>query len=98
MPSPGEQPADPLAAADAADAAAVASLPFEQAVAELEAIVQRMESGALTLEDSLAAYRRGAALVNRCRAALADVQQQVRVLEGELLKPFGLDDAEAEAK
>lgn len=66
---------------------------FEEAIGELEALVQRMESGALSLEDSLAAYRRGTELVTRCRGALAAVQQQVRVLEGELLKPF---DPEAE--
>ena len=67
---------------------------FEQAVAELEAIVQKMESGALTLEESLAAYRRGADLVAWCRRALADVQQQVKVLEADLLKPFDAGAAE----
>ena len=61
---------------------------FEDAVGELESLVQRMESGALSLEESLAAYRRGAELVAHCRRALAQVQQQVKVLEGELLKPF----------
>ena len=64
---------------------------FEQAIGELEALVQRMEGGALSLEDSLAAYRRGAELVAFCRKALAEVQQQVKVLEGELLKPFDVD-------
>ena len=61
---------------------------FEKAVAELEAIVQSMESGSLALEQSLAAYRRGAALAAHCRRLLAEVQQQVRVLEADLLKPF----------
>lgn len=66
------------------------SLPasFEKAVAELEAIVQSMESGSLALEQSLAAYRRGAALAAHCRRLLAEVQQQVKVLEADLLKPF----------
>lgn len=58
---------------------------------ELEALVQRMESGALTLEESLGAYRRGAELVARCRNSLASVQHQVRILEGELLRPFEAD-------
>jgi exodeoxyribonuclease VII small subunit len=61
---------------------------FESALQELEALVQQMEAGTLTLEQSMAAYRRGAALVKQCRDALAGVQQQVRVLEGELLQPF----------
>jgi len=64
---------------------------FEVAVAELEAIVERMESGTLGLEESLAAYRRGAELVARCRESLAVIQQQVRILEADLLKPLGGD-------
>ena len=67
---------------------------FEEAVAELESLVQSMESGALALEQSLAAYRRGAQLAAHCRRLLADVQQQVKVLEADLLKPF---DAAPEA-
>ena len=68
---------------------------FERAMDELEALVQRMESGELSLEESLAAFRRGAGLVGWCRQSLAAVQQQVRVLEGDLLRPFDAagDDA-----
>ncbi|MCO5100975.1 MAG: exodeoxyribonuclease VII small subunit [Burkholderiaceae bacterium] len=61
---------------------------FERALAELEQLVQRMESGTLSLEESLGAYRRGASLVAWCRRSLADVQQQVRILEADLLEPF----------
>jgi exodeoxyribonuclease VII small subunit len=57
---------------------------FEQAMAELEDIVRRMEGGELGLE---------AALVGFCRDALATVQDQVRVLEGDLLRPFEPDGA-----
>jgi exodeoxyribonuclease VII small subunit len=64
---------------------------FEAAVAELEELVQKMESGALSLEQSVAAYRRGAELVAFCRDSLARVQQQVSILEGDLLKPFEPD-------
>ncbi|MEY4863213.1 MAG: hypothetical protein RLZ51_1308 [Pseudomonadota bacterium] len=42
----------------------------------------------MSLEASVTAYRRGAQLVAFCRENLARVQQQVRVLEGDLLKPF----------
>lgn len=64
---------------------------FEEALAELEALVQKMEAGSLSLEQSLQAYRRGAQLVAFCRDDLSRVQQQVRVLEGDLLKPFESD-------
>ena len=61
---------------------------FEAALTELETLVQQMEAGSLTLEEALLAYRRGTRLVTQCRETLAVVQQQVKVLEGDLLKPF----------
>jgi exodeoxyribonuclease VII small subunit len=61
---------------------------FETALAELEQVVSDMESGKLTLEDSLAAYKRGAELLSYCRSRLDDAQQQVRVLEEGVLKDF----------
>lgn len=61
---------------------------FEAALGELETLVQKMEAGTLSLEQSLDAYRRGALLVGFCRDDLARVQQQVKVLEGEMLRPF----------
>lgn len=61
---------------------------FESALAELEKIVAQMESGKLSLEDSLTAYERGASLLNFCREALARAEQQVEALEGGVLKPF----------
>ena len=75
------------AAASAPDADGT-TLPenYEAALAELEGLVARMEGGALSLEESLAAYRRGAALVGFCQQQLEKVEQQVRVLDGETLK------------
>jgi exodeoxyribonuclease VII small subunit len=61
---------------------------FESALAELEAIVARMESGELPLRESLDAYKRGAELLAYCQAALKDAQQQVQVLERGVLQPF----------
>lgn len=61
---------------------------FEAAMAELEQIVADMEAGKLSLEDSLAAYKRGAELLAFCRSRLEDAQQQVRVLEDGVLKDF----------
>lgn len=61
---------------------------FESALAELEKIVAQMESGKLGLEESLAAYARGAVLLAFCRDAIARAEEQVQVLENGVLKPF----------
>lgn len=53
---------------------------FEQAVVELEAIVNQMELGNLALDDSFNAYKRGAELVQICQQSLNNVEQQVRIL------------------
>ena len=65
---------------------------LEAALAELEKIVSSMEDGELSLERSLAAYKRGAELLKYCQAALQDAQQQVKVLEDGILKDFKSDD------
>jgi exodeoxyribonuclease VII small subunit len=61
---------------------------FENALSELEDLVATMEGGQLPLAESLAAYKRGAALLAYCQAALKDAQQQVEVLEKGVLKAF----------
>ncbi|MEK6594802.1 MAG: exodeoxyribonuclease VII small subunit [Pseudomonadota bacterium] len=61
---------------------------FESALAELETIVAGMEEGQMPLEQSLAAYKRGAELLKFCQAQLADAQQQVKILEDGTLKNF----------
>lgn len=67
---------------------------FESAVAELEELVATMEAGKLSLEDSLAAYKRGMELTAWCQKTLADAEQQVKILENGLLKDF---DPESQA-
>jgi exodeoxyribonuclease VII small subunit len=61
---------------------------YEQALHELDALVAQMESGALPLEQLLAAYQRGAALLSFCRARLEAVETQVKVLEDGQTKPW----------
>jgi exodeoxyribonuclease VII small subunit len=75
-------------AKDRAEAAEPVKLNFEQALAELEKIVARMESGELSLEQSLATHKRGLELARFCQQKLEAAQQQVKVLEGEVLKPL----------
>jgi exodeoxyribonuclease VII small subunit len=61
---------------------------FEAAMAELEQLVAGMESGQLSLEQSLAAHKRGLELAQYCQARLAQAQQQVQVLEANTLQAF----------
>ena len=61
---------------------------FEDAMAELAQLVARMEGGQLPLEASVAAYARGSTLVQFCAAQLEKVEAQVKILEGDMLKPF----------
>lgn len=62
---------------------------FEHAFADLEKIVAQMESGQMSLEASLAAYQRGNALLQYCQKSLAEVEQQVQILNARnQLSPF----------
>jgi exodeoxyribonuclease VII small subunit len=69
---------------------------FEDGLAELEGIVQRLEKGELPLEDSLAAFERGIALVRTLSQRLTEVEQRVEVLlksdAGKLLLRPARDD------
>jgi exodeoxyribonuclease VII small subunit len=71
----------------------LAQLSLESALAELDRLVKQIESGESSLEDSLAAYQRGAHLVLHCRQVLESVEQKVQMLEGDLLRPFDPDDS-----
>ena len=52
-----------------------------------------MEEGQLSLEHSLAAYKRGAELLHYCQGQLQEAQQQVKILEAGTLKNFNGDDS-----
>ncbi len=79
--------------------AANTSVSFEQAVVELEAIVQQMELGNLALDESFNAYKRGAELLQTCQTSLNNVEQQVRILtEASKLAPFNADNAPINAQ
>jgi exodeoxyribonuclease VII small subunit len=53
---------------------------FEAALAELEAIVQRLEHGELSLEESLRQFERGVVLTRTCQKALQQAEEKIRVL------------------
>ena len=67
---------------------------YEAAMTELEQLVARMEAGELSLEQSIDAYKRGAGLIRFCMAKLDKVENQVRILDGEILKPFQPDNTD----
>ena len=59
---------------------------FEAALGELEAIVQNMENGQLSLEDGLTTYQRGMALLKHCQSTLGDAERKITMLEGNELR------------
>jgi len=69
---------------------------FEKALAELESLVERLESGELSLEESLRQFERGVTLTRACQLALQAAEQKVRQLSGEggaaTLEPFEGED------
>ena len=72
---------------------------FETALAQLETLVESMEGGEMTLEDSLGAYERGVGLYRRCQQALEDADLRVKLLSDpaapERAQPFGALDTDA---
>ncbi|MCL2074854.1 MAG: exodeoxyribonuclease VII small subunit [Betaproteobacteria bacterium] len=70
-------------------------LKFETALAELETLAARMEGGNLELEDSIAAYQRGMALLQHCQNQLKEAEERIKALEGGALKPFSPDGGAA---
>jgi exodeoxyribonuclease VII small subunit len=74
----------------------VATLPFEKALAELEAIVQRLERGDVALEESIKIYERGEALKRRCEALLADAEMRVEKITREARGKVGTEPLDRE--
>ena len=77
-------------AAPAIAAPPVPALPptYEAALTELEGLVSDLESGRLPLDQLLTGYQRGAQLLAFCKSRLEAVENQVKVLEGNELKPW----------
>jgi exodeoxyribonuclease VII small subunit len=53
---------------------------FENALAELEAVLRKLEDGSTTLDDSLAAYERGIGLLKACQAKLSTAELRIQQL------------------
>lgn len=55
---------------------------FEQALAELESLVETMEQGELSLEESLKSFERGVLLTRTCQQALTEAEHKIQILSG----------------
>ena len=59
----------------------IQTINYEKAVVELEKLIADMESGKLSLEDTLSSYKRGAELIKHCQSLLEQVEQQIKISE-----------------
>lgn len=69
---------------------------FEQALGELNSLVEQLETGKLSLEQSLSAFERGIKLTRECQQALTHAEQKVQILleknGGTTLEPYESND------
>ncbi len=70
----------------AAETGDIANLPFEKALAQLEEIVTKLESGKVDLEQSISIYERGRILKDHCEKLLKDAEARIEKIT---LKPDG---------
>ncbi len=72
-------------------------MPFERALAELEGVVDKLEKGAVPLEESIAIYARGEALKKRCEELLKSAEQKIeKITLGANGKPTGSEPLDVE--
>ena len=76
---------------DAKSGPAIAALPFEKALAELEEIVKKLERGDVPLEESVTIYERGEALKRRCEELLRQAEARVEKITLDAGKPVGTE-------
>lgn len=75
----------------------IATMPFERALAELESVVDKLEKGAVPLEESIAIYARGEALKKRCEELLKSAEQKIeKITLGANGRPTGSEPLDVE--
>ncbi|MGO9135388.1 MAG: exodeoxyribonuclease VII small subunit [Methylovirgula sp.] len=75
----------------------IGAMPFERALAELEIVVDKLEKGAVSLEESIAIYARGEALKKRCEDLLKNAEQKIeKITLGANGKPTGTEPLDVE--
>ena len=74
---------------------------FEQSVATIEALAERLESGELSLEESMNAFEEGVRLTREAQKALAEAEQKVRLLtageDGPVVTPLDVETDDGES-
>lgn len=69
---------------------------FEKALADLESLVEKLEQGEMSLEDSIRSFERGIALTRACQKALSEAEQKVQILMEQagkqVLAPFSASE------
>ncbi|MEX0886941.1 MAG: exodeoxyribonuclease VII small subunit [Phycisphaeraceae bacterium] len=75
---------------------AVKQMKFDEALAELEALVERIESGEVGLEEALKQYERGIALIDRCRTVLGAAEQRIAELTADAAGKLEVVEGEAD--
>lgn len=74
---------------------------FEQSLSELQTLVERLENGELSLEDSLSTFEQGIRLSRECQSSLQQAEQKVQILlerDGEVAEaPFSTDSTDENA-
>jgi len=78
----------PKTAATPASPSGPAAVSYEAAMQELEVLVAGLEGGQLPLDQLIVSYQRGSELLAYCQAKLQQVEQQIKVLDDGLLKPW----------
>ena len=73
---------------------------FEQALSELETLVERLERGDLPLDEALKLFERGVALTRHCQSSLQAAQQKVEILlkRGAEAQPQPFEEADADGE
>jgi exodeoxyribonuclease VII small subunit len=61
----------------------IEALSFEDALAELTQTLEKLESGKMSLEDSVIAFEQGVKLSRRCESLLQDAEQRLQILNGD---------------
>ena len=83
---------------DREDSRPVEEMSFEEAIAELERIVERLERGQVPLAESIAIYERGAALKKRCERLLREAEMRIeKIVLNERGEPVGSEPLDPDA-
>lgn len=78
------------------DAVSAATPDFEQSLAELEALIGRLERGDLPLAESLSLFEQGVALTRQCHVRLSEARQRVEILLKDGARPFDPGSADSD--